>query len=118
VKLRIQGNSVRLRLTQKEVAQVREQGHVESSVNFSPGQELVYRLEGSLHAKSFTVTFDGQAIRATVPAHVMTEWAESDQVSVEAQSRAGVHLLIEKDFRCLHGRGERDRDAYANPLQS
>ena len=118
MKLRIQGKSLRLRLTQKEVAQLRERGRVESLVDFSPGQELVYLLESSLHDTLFTVTFDGQVIRATVPAHLMTEWAESELTSMEAHSPAGVHLLIEKDFQCLHSRGEQDRDAYTHPLQS
>jgi hypothetical protein len=118
MKLRIQGNSLRLRLTQKEVAQLSERGRVESLIEFSPGQELVYLLQRSIYAKSVTAAFDGQAIRVTVPAHVMTEWAESDQVSIEAPPQTGLHLLIEKDFQCLHGRGEQDRDAYAHPLMS
>lgn len=118
MKLRIQGNSLRLRLTQKEVAQLRERERVESLIEFSPGQELVYLLEGSFHSKSVTAAFDGQTIRVTVPADVATEWAESDQVSIEAPSQAGLQLLIEKDFQCLHGRGEQDRDAYAHPLMS
>jgi hypothetical protein len=75
-------------------------------------------LEGSLYANSVTTSFDGRAIRVTVPAHVMTEWAASDQVSVETPPQAALHLLIEKDFQCLHGRGEQDRDAYLNPLMS
>ena len=118
MKLRIQGNSLRLRLTRNEVAQLRDRGRVESLVEFSPGQDLVYLLEGSFHAKSVTAAFDGKAIRVTVPAHVMKEWANSDQVGIESPSRAGLHLLIEKDFQCLHGRGEQDRDAYAHPLMS
>jgi hypothetical protein len=116
VKLRIQGSSLRLRLTQKEVAHLRDRGRVESSVEFSPGQALVYRLEGSLQAKSVDASFDGQTIRVSVPAHVITEWADGDQVSIEAPSSAGLHLLIEKDFQCLHGRGEQDRDAFSRPL--
>jgi hypothetical protein len=27
-----------------------------------------------------------------------------------------VHIAIEKDFQCLHQRGEHDRDAFPNPL--
>jgi hypothetical protein len=118
MKLRIQGNSLRLRLTQKEVAQLRERGRVESSVEFSPGQELVYLLEGSFHAKSVSVAFNGRSIRVTVPTDVMTEWVESDQVAIDAPSQAGLQLLIEKDFQCLHSRGEQDRDAYSHPLMS
>ena len=118
MKLRIQGNSLRLRLTQKEVAHVRDGGRVESLIEFSQGQALVYRLEGSFHAKSVDAAFDGQAIRVRVPAHLITEWAESDQVSIEAPSAAGLHLLIEKDFQCLHGRDEQDLDAYSHPAMS
>jgi hypothetical protein len=118
MKLRIQGNSLRLRLTQKEVAQLRDRGRVESLIEFAPGQELVYLLEGSLHAKSVDAAFDGQAIRVTVPAHVVKEWSESDRVSIEAASSAGLPLLIEKDFQCLLGRGEQDRDAYSRPSMS
>jgi len=118
VKLRIQGNSLRLRLTQKEVAQLHDGGRVESFIEFSPGCALVYLLEGSLHARSVTANFDGQAIRVTVPTQVMTEWAESGRVSIETTSPTGVQLLIEKDFQCLHKSGEQDPDAYPHPLMS
>jgi hypothetical protein len=118
MKLRIQGNSLRLRLTQKDVAQLCERGRVESRTEFSPGQDLVYLLEGSPHAKSVAATFDGRAVKVTLPVFVMTEWAKSAQVSIETPPQEGLHLLIEKDFRCLHGRGEQDRDAYLNPLMS
>jgi hypothetical protein len=118
MKLRIQGNSLRLRLTRKEVVHLRDRGRVESLIEFLPDQTLVYRLEGSFHAKSVEAAFDGQTIRVTVPEHVIAEWAESDQVSIATPSSAGVHLLIEKDFQCLHSRGEQDRDAYSRPLLS
>jgi hypothetical protein len=118
VKLRIQGNSLRLRLTQKEVAQLRDCGRVESFIEFAPGRALVYLLESSFHAEAVAANFDGHAIRVLVPIYVMTAWAESDQVSILAQSQAGVKLLIEKDFQCLHKPGEQDPDAYPHPLLS
>jgi hypothetical protein len=52
VKLRIHGNSLRLRLTQKDVAQLRNRGHVKSFIEFAPGHALVYVLEGSFHMSS------------------------------------------------------------------
>jgi hypothetical protein len=118
LKLRIQGNSLRLRLTQKEVAQLRDLGRVESFIEFAPGCALVYLLESSLHAKSVTANFDGQAIQVMAPKQVMTEWTKSDQVSIEAQWLAGLKLLIEKDFQCLHEPGAYDPDAYPHPLMS
>src|SRR5712664_2007585 len=44
----IQENVLRFRLTQTEVAQLRDVGRVESRVTFAPACALVYRLEGSL----------------------------------------------------------------------
>jgi hypothetical protein len=118
MKLRIQGNSIRLRLTQKEVTRVRNQGLVESVIEFAPGHSLAYLLEGSPNAETVSTTFDGRAIRVTIPMHQMTDWAESDQVGIEARSITGVELLVEKDFKCLHRSVEQEPDAYPHPLLS
>jgi hypothetical protein len=116
VKLRIQGNSLRLRLTRQEVAQLRNRRRVESFIEFAPGRTLVYLLKGSFHVPAVAANFDGHAIRVMVPMQVLTEWIESDQVSIEVRSQAGMQLLIEKDFQCLHKSAE--QDAYPHPLIS
>jgi hypothetical protein len=118
MKLRIHGNSLRLRVTQKEVARVREGGHVESFIEFAPGRSLVYLLEGSPTAETTSANFDGRAIRVTIPMHEMTDWVESDQVGIEARSDTGVELLIEKDFKCLHRSVDQEPDAYPHPLMT
>ena len=51
-----------------------------------------------------------------VPMPLMKKWAEGDQVSIESPPQAGVQLLIEKDFKCLHKPDQQDPDAYPNPL--
>jgi|SRR5450755_507292 hypothetical protein len=118
MKLRIQGNSLRLRLTQKEVALVRNRGLVESHIEFGPGGSLAYLLNGSPNAETMSATFDGRAIRVTIPMYQMTDWVESDQVGIEAQSQAGVQLLVEKDFKCLHRSVDQEPDAYRHPLMT
>ena len=45
MKLRIQGNSLRLRLSQSEVAQFSKTGFVEDSIQFAPGAMFAYALE-------------------------------------------------------------------------
>ena len=118
MKLRIQGNSLRLRLTQKEVALVRNRGIVESLIEFAPGRSLMYLVEGSPNAETMSANFDGRAIRVTIPMHQMTDWVESDRVGIEARPQTGVQLLIEKDFQCLHRSVEEEPDAYPHPLMS
>ncbi|PYV35725.1 MAG: hypothetical protein DMG22_01520 [Acidobacteria bacterium] len=116
MKLRIQGNSLRLRLTRKEVAQLHGRGRVESLIEFAPGRTLSYALEGSSGANAVGASFDGQAITVIVPKDQVAVWAEGEQVSIEGFDQAGVHLLIEKDFQCMHKPGHQDPDAYPNPL--
>jgi hypothetical protein len=105
-------------VTQKEVARVRGGGHVESYIEFAPGHSLIYLLEGSPNAETMSATFDGHAIRVTIPMHEMTHWVESDQVGIEARSKTGLELLVEKDFRCLHRSVEQEPDAYPHPLMT
>src|SRR5258706_5099443 len=112
MKLRIQEDVLRFRLTQTEVAQLRDVGRVESRIKFAPGRALVYRLEGSFHARWVRANFDGAVICVTVPADIVIGWADSDQVGIEAPAQEGGQLLIEKDFKCLHKPVDRDPDAY------
>jgi hypothetical protein len=118
MKLRIQGNSLRLRLSQKDVSQLRDRGHVESCIEFAQECRLVYLLEVSFRAPAVTASLVGDTVRVTAPTHVIANWAESEQVSIEATSPAGPHLLIEKDFQCLHKSDQQDVDAYPHPLMS
>lgn len=118
MKLRLQGNSLRLRLTQKEVAELRASSRIESSIEFAPGQTLAYMLEGSPGALSVSAGFDGHTIVVTVPEQVLSEWMEGEQVSIEGPSQASLQLLIEKDFQCLHKPEHVEPDAYPHPLAS
>ena len=112
MKLRIEGNSLRLRLNQKEVATLRQGGHVESSIEFAPQCSLSYSLES---ANSLSATFDGHMIRVTIPAQQLTNWAQTEQIGIEASSQTGVSLLIEKDFKCLHRNPDQEPDAFPRP---
>ena len=118
MKLRIQANSLRLRLNQAEVALVRDGGHAESSIEFAPGYSLSYRLEGLRGAESLSAHFDGRSIRVTVPIQQLKEWAENDRVGIGSLSPNGVEVLIEKDFQCLHRSVEEEPDAFPHPLRS
>ena len=116
MKLRIQGDSLRLRLTQKEVAQLRAGSPVEASIHFASGRCLTYALATSADAAQVSADFDGACIRVTLPFRTMAEWADSSQVTIAGPENEPTALLIEKDFQCMHKPGEPDPDAYPNPL--
>jgi hypothetical protein len=120
MKLRIRGNSIRLRLTRGEVAEVAERGRVEDAIAFAPGQRLVYVLACG-DGDRLRARLDGARVEVTAPSAEARAWASSaERVGMEAEQplEGGevLRILVEKDFACLRPRkGEDDRDAFENP---
>jgi len=118
VKLRVRGNSVRLRVTQSEVLALGRGQRVEDEVHFSPADRLCYALEcgGDRVSASFT----SGCVLVRVPVAMAREWSASERVGLAAVQPIGpdraLSILIEKDFACLtHRAGEEDVDAFPNP---
>jgi hypothetical protein len=117
MKLRFQGNTLRLRLSQSDVTRFAESGRVEEQVIFAPGQTLGYVIEsGAVNgADAIRASFDDGTIRVTIPSPVATHWIEGNEVGIEG-SHGPLHILVEKDFQCLHRDAPQDADAFPNPL--
>ena len=122
MKLRIHGNSLRLRLNQAEVAQFSKTGFVEDSVEFAHGASFCYALESLSDLSSPRAAYQNGWLRIQIPSGDATEWATTDRVGVSGeQALSGgkqLSILIEKDFQCLHGSEAPDPDAFPNPLES
>jgi hypothetical protein len=107
MKLRIQGNSLRLGLNQSEVAQFSKTGFVEDSVQFAPGASFSYALESMSSLSAPQALYANGWLRIQVPGAEATQWVTSDQTGISGEQpiASGTHLsiLIEKDFQCLHG---------------
>ena len=107
-------NSLRLRLSQSDVARLHDTGKVEEVVVFEPGKQLVYALETGAPQEA-TATFDDAKICVTLPTRAAMQWMESDQTGIEV-STGTLRLMIEKDFQCLHRAAQPGEDAFPNPL--
>jgi hypothetical protein len=118
MKLRIQGNSLRLRLNRFDVEQFRTSGVCAESLRFDSNSQLTYTLETSSQLTGMEVRYLQDCIRVRLPLDMAEEWAGSDRISLSLSRAGGPSLLIEKDFQCLH-REERnpadDADAFPNP---
>ena len=121
MKLRIQGNSLRLRLSQSEVAQFSKTGFVEDGTEFAPGIRFTYSIESTSSLTAPLASYHDHWLRFQIPAAAATEWFTSDRVAITSEQSIApdkvLSILIEKDFQCLHGGTERDPDAYPNPLE-
>src|SRR5688572_1552853 len=122
MKLRIRGNSIRLRLTKSEIDQFADTGIVEEIVEFGltePG--LGYQLHATIDGEIIRAQFVDNCVRVLVPKREAENWINSDQVGIETVQQLGtdrfLRILIEKDFACLTERIDEDEtDAFPNPL--
>ena len=117
MKLRIKGNTVRFRLTQQEVARLRETGEIVERTEFD-GATLRYGIESVAADAGLDAGFRDGAIAVRVPQSQMRQWADAGEVGLYGRAGA-VEIAIEKDFQCLHGdRIRSEADAFPNPHAS
>jgi hypothetical protein len=122
MKLRLQFNSIRLRLKRSEVEQFARTGRVEEKIISGSGDDerFHYVLEATdaVSSPQGTVTRSGIVVR--VPIADVVTWASTDQIGIEGEqsvnNQASLRILIEKDFACLDGTEEQNADTFANPL--
>jgi hypothetical protein len=113
VKLRLQGNMLRLRLTRSEVDRFHETGSVEEAIQFPDGAGLVWTLESSGMVAAPQASYGSRGIRVLVPASLVHAWATSNEVGIYSADSTSPAISIEKDFQCLHDAVS--ADAFPNP---
>ncbi|MFK7807013.1 MAG: hypothetical protein AB8F74_04345 [Saprospiraceae bacterium] len=121
MKIRILGDSLRLRLSQTEVNDMLERGMVKHSIRFGPrsAQQLNYILQKAT-VPEVSASFNSNTISVLIPNDLADNWASSDEISIERkmsiQKEEYLKILIEKDFKCLKERpGESESDLFPNP---
>lgn len=118
MKLRIRGNTLRLRLTRSEVDEFAASGRIADKIGFGGERALVYAIERTA-AEAVSAVFDGAEIKVCIPAELADTWTKTDQVGFEAVYRAGaveLEILVEKDFACLTPRANEDTaDNFPHP---
>jgi len=125
VKLRIKGNSLRLRLSKSEIETLETEGRVEDRIQFGPldEQQLVYAIAAPVEAEDLAVRYEPNRITVEIPREAATTWVSTDLVGFSEEVRVGatmrLRVLLEKDFQCLTEReGEDESDNFANPHAS
>lgn len=122
MKIRIKGNSLRLRLSQTEIKKIEQDGVVSDVIAFGPGQALVYSLERSDSLQETKAIFTDNRILVLLPEKTVNDWINTDQISIigtqDNATTEGLSLLIEKDFRCLTERThENEDDLFPHPKE-
>lgn len=123
MKLRIKGNTIRMRLTQGEVDEFRNTGRVTDTTAFSTRgtSSLEYALVTDENTMELSASFSDNRISINVPKTIAQNWTETEQVGFDNQEKEDElptpYILVEKDFKCLHKRPNEDEtDHFPNPL--
>lgn len=118
MKIRIKGNSIRLRLTKSEVFFFGEQGLIEEHTVFG-NSKLTYRLASSSTHHELSSTYLENVITIYIPKSVANEWTTTDLIGIDNKLSTGnqkeLFLMVEKDFVCLDNTFEDQSDQYPNP---
>ena len=114
MKLRIKGNTIRLRLTQSEVAIIGAGGSVKETTIFSPTSQFEYEVQAR-EVSAVEAEYQNNRMAIYLPTESAKAWAMSNDVGIEADQQQ-LKIIIEKDFACLSPRGEVDSDTFENPM--
>ena len=108
----MKGDSIRLRLTQPEVARLHEHGAVQETCHFSDGGEFTWLVRSD--EAPLSASFDAERITVTLPVKSVAKWANGDEIGIYGNAGA-LSISVEKDFRCVTRRDDDDAGAFPNP---
>ena len=118
MKLRIKGNSLRIRLTKTEVSNLAESGYLEEQTRF-PNNTFVYCLKADIEIAALQAIFESNKITILVPINFTKDWPVNNVIGLDTKmslpGKESLYLLIEKDFVCLDETNEDQSDNYENP---
>lgn len=117
MKLRINGNSIRIRLSRTEVDNLAKHGYIDEHTEFG-NNVFTYALQSSESINTLQADLNDGRITMYVPASVVQAWPGNDTVGFEntmlLPNGKQLYLLLEKDFKCKDT-SEDQSDNYDNP---
>ncbi len=118
MKIRIRGNSLRIRLSKSEVYQLAGEGYLEEQTSFG-NNALIYALQTTLNGEQLSAGFVDNKITMYVPQTLTKDWPVNSNVGFDAKmplaDGSSLSLLLEKDFVCKDATTEDQSDNYENP---
>ena len=121
MKLRIKGNSLRLRISRSEVANLLKGDRLEETIHFAPqaNAKFTYAVEQTASMSALSIRYAENNVTVLIPADQANAWCVSEQIGIAESLSTGsfgvLEVLIEKDFACLDRSDEENEDTFPNP---
>ena len=112
MKLRLEGNSIRLRVRKSDLKTFDETGIIKEILTFPNGAPFHYQLLTDNYVDRIYAEVSPDGITVFVPLSIAHDWVRSDDVSIEETLQSGMYILIEKDFPCKDRTEEDKNDTF------
>jgi hypothetical protein len=118
MKLRIEGNSIRLRVKKSDLNRLNTEGVVHEMVSFMKGFNFHYELKTHEKASNIDAVFTHSTITISIPLSIANAWINSETVGLENTLENGLFILIEKDFPCKTRENEDKNDTFQELMEN
>ena len=121
MKLRLKGDSLRLRVARSELARLAAGESIVECVHLAPGPAgtLRYMLAVDPQSLAAAVCFVNCEIQVRLSRQQFACWNDEAEtgiyVSLHIEGSKTLDLVVEKDFACLDRREEENADTFAHP---
>jgi hypothetical protein len=112
MKLRLEGNSIRLRVRKSDLTKLQKEGMINETLMFPNSLNFNYVLKTDSNAATIDAQLLAAAMTVSIPLSMATTWLNSDAVGLEHTLESGLFILIEKDFPCTDRPWEDTSDTF------
>jgi len=115
MKLRLDKNSLRLRVKKSDLETLCEKSTISESIGF-PGGSFNYSLSISDIETEVMANMKGSSLEVMIPSHTASVWINSDETgiyhSIHFDNEHSLNITIEKDFPCKERPEEDTSDTF------
>jgi hypothetical protein len=112
MKLRLEGNSIRLRVRKSDINTLQKNGAITETLTFPNGDVFQYQLAIKNTALDIESQLISNILTVSIPLSIATDWMQTDAVGIEKTLPNGLFILIEKDFPCTDRPWEDTSDTF------
>ena len=112
MKLRLEGNSIRLRVRKSDLIKLQKEGVIKETLMFPNNTAFNYQLITDNNGDTINAQLSAEGITVLIPLSIATTWLRSDAVGLEQTLNSGLFILIEKDFPCTDRPWEDTNDTF------
>ena len=118
MKLRLKGNTIRLRLSKTEVEKLEADKYLEEITSFG-NASLTYALQSKTGITKLSAEFEKDKITVFIPESFINGWEANDVIGFDSKMNEvdseTLYILVEKDFKCINETEEDQSDNFENP---